>query len=73
MDEAKVKVAKPKGRLMNQKDVAEEFGLTTRDVLRYVQMRAFPWPVAVTGRKRWFKRSDVCKWAKENDVASDRP
>jgi predicted DNA-binding transcriptional regulator AlpA len=68
MGEAKAKTANNRGRLMNQKDIAEEFGLTTRDVLRYVQMNAFPWPVQITGRKRWFRRVDVNKWAKENNV-----
>lgn len=60
---------KPKGRLMNQKDIAEEWGMTTRDVLRYVQSGAFPEPVRVTGKKRWFKRSEIAKWMSGTDQA----
>lgn len=59
-----------KGRLMNQKDIAEEFGLSTRDILRYVQANLFPTPVQVTGRKRWFRRADIVRWAKDSGVQS---
>jgi predicted DNA-binding transcriptional regulator AlpA len=54
--------SKPKGRLMNQKDIQQEYGLSTRDVLRGVAANQFPAPVRVIGKKRWFDRAEIARF-----------
>jgi hypothetical protein len=54
----------PKPRLMTQKDIEVEFGIPTRDILSAVQRLQFPMPVQITGKKRWFRRSDILKFFK---------
>ncbi len=63
--EARPKKAKAKGRLMNQADVAEEFGLSRRDVIRWGAAGAggFPRPVQAFGRTFLFSRAEMDRWA----------
>lgn len=57
--------ATPKARLMNQKQIQDEYGIPTRDVLRAVQAKKFPDPVRVLGKVRWFRRADIAKFFKD--------
>lgn len=56
---------KAKGRLMNQKQIQEEYGIPTRDVLRAVQAGRFPDPVRVLGKVRWFRRTEIAKFLRD--------
>ena len=61
-----------KGRLMNQKQIQEEWGIPTRDVLRAVQTGKFPSPVRVFGKVRWFNRAEVARYLrKRQDDSAD--
>ena len=62
---------KATSKLMTQKDIAEEFGVPTRDILAAVQRLEFPMPVQVIGKKRWFRRAEVLKHFKEDRASRD--
>ncbi len=59
------KKAKRKGRLMDQADVEEEFGLSRRTVVRWSTTGAggFPRPVQVVNRTFIFSRAELERWA----------
>ena len=57
-----MKTTERKGRLMSQREVSEELGLPTRDVIRYSKAGTFPAPVKKIGKKYWFRRSEVVAW-----------
>ena len=52
---------RPRGRLIDQKGIQEEFGLKTRDVIRWTMSgkTSFPKPVRIIGRTYLFDREAI--------------
>jgi predicted DNA-binding transcriptional regulator AlpA len=47
---------------INQREIARIYGVTTQQVLRWVQTGEFPLPLKVAGVTRIFRRTDVERW-----------
>lgn len=60
----KPRQARPKGLLIDQKGIQEEFGIRSRDVIRWAMSRdnLFPKPVRIIGRVYLFEREAVAKF-----------
>lgn len=55
---------KPKGLLIDQRGIQDEFGLRSRDVIRWSMSRdnQFPKPLRIIGRVYLFERDAVAKF-----------
>lgn len=66
---AKELAERPKGLLIDQKGIQEEFGLSTRDVIRWTMSgkTSFPRPVQIIGRTYLFDRAAIHRYFKLSD------
>jgi hypothetical protein len=59
----------PEYRLINQKQIQKEFGIPTRDVIRWCMSGAcgFPKPIRIIGRVYIFHRKDILEYFRLKD------